>query len=340
MTVTLRLADDAFQKTWDDTVLSSPHGMIFHTWQWLKLVELNTSTILLPMLVYKGTQLIALYPVFLQKKGFFTLAFSPPPGAYMLYLGPVIIDYESLKQDKKESVFIQIQEEIDKYLFGKNKCILSRIRTPPGLLDSRPLRWSGYRIEPLYTYRIPLAAGTKIVWENLDRKLRVDINKAVREGVTVRAGDWEDLEFIHTALFNRYLAQGFKPNDYTKYLRSLYNCFYPDNLKIFVAEYKGERAGGIITLCYHNVMFHWVGVPKSSLVGISANDLVQWEAIKWAADHDFKQYEIMDSGDVPQFRQFKAKWNPELIIWYSATRYSSFIYSFGAELLRIIQNKT
>jgi hypothetical protein len=340
MAVTLTIADDKFQKNWDSVVLGSPHGMIFHTWQWLKFVENQTSTKLLPILIYKGTQLIALYPVFLQKKRFFTIALSPPSKAYMLYLGPVIIDYESLKQDKKESVFILIQEEVDKYIFEKKYCVFSRIRTSPGILDSRPLRWCGYLVEPFYTYRIPLSEGITSVWENLDRKLRVDINKAIREGVIVRSGEWDDLEFIHAALFNRYIDQGFKPNDYSKYLHTLYDYFYPDNLKIFIAEYKGERAGGIITLCYNGVMYHWVGVPKSSLAGISANDLVQWEAVKWAIEHGFKQYEIMDSGDVPRFRQFKAKWNPELIIWYSATRYSSFVYAYGEKLLRMIQRKS
>ena len=185
---------------------------------------------------------------FCKKKDIFNLAFSPPPKAYLLYLGPVIIDYESLKQDNKENLFIQIQEEVDKYIFEKNKCIFSRIRTSPGILDSRPLRWAGYHIEPLYTYRIPLTDGTKTVWEKFEKKLRVNINKAIKEGVTVRSGDWEDLEFIHHSLFNRYVDQGL---NFQMIIQntcvSLYDCFYPDNLKIFIAEYKGERAGGIIT---------------------------------------------------------------------------------------------
>lgn len=336
MTVTLTIADDTFQKAWDGSVLSSPHGMIFHTWKWLKLVEIQTSTKFLPILIYKGTQLIALYPVFLQKKGFFNLAFSPPSRVLMLYLGPVIIDYESLKQGKKESLFIQIQEAIDKYLFEKNRCIFSRIRTSPGILDSRPLRWAGHNVEPLYTYRIPLTNGEKSVWENIDRKLRVDINKAIREGVTVRSGDWEDIEFIYTALRNRYLAQGFKPNDYTKYLRSLYENFYPHTLKIFVAEYQGEHAGGIINLCSKDVVYHWLGVPKSSIIGISANDLVQWEAVKWAAEHGYKFYEIMDSGDDPRLTPFKSKWNPELVIWYSTVKFSSFVYEYGEKFMKMI----
>ncbi len=57
----------------------------------------------------------------------------------MLYLGPVIAEYESLKQDKKETMFIQIQQETDKYLFETQGCKFARIRTSPGLFDSRPL---------------------------------------------------------------------------------------------------------------------------------------------------------------------------------------------------------
>lgn len=337
MAAKLTIADDTFQKTWDDCVLSSPHGTIFHTWQWLKLVEIQTSTKLLPILIYKGTVLVALYPIFLQKKGFFNIVLSPPTYAYLLYLGPIIIDYELLKQDKKEGLYIEIQEEVDKYIFEKNKCIFTRIRTSPGILDSRPLRWAGYEIEPFYTYRIPLTDDIKSVWEKFDGKLRVKIKKAIQEGVTVRLGDWEDLEFIHTALFQRYKAQGLKPTNYTKYLHTLYESFYADNMKIFIAEFKGERAGGIITLCFKDVMYHWVGVPKSTLEGISPNDLIQWEAIKWAIEHGFKIYEIMDAGDDPRLRVFKSKWNPDLVPWYSAKKHSSSAVKIGEMLFNIIR---
>ena len=61
----------------------------------------------------------------------------------MLYLGPVIADYESLKQDKKESTYIQIQKELDNYIFETKGCKYARIRTAPGLYDSRPLSGLG-----------------------------------------------------------------------------------------------------------------------------------------------------------------------------------------------------
>ena len=337
MVVTLTLADDTFQKTWDGCVVSSPHGTIFHTWQWLKLIEKQSLTKLLPILIYKGTVLIALYPVFLQKRYFYTLALSPPFGAYMVYLGPVIIDYESSKQDTRENLFIQIQQEVDKYIFGKNKCAFSLIRTSPGLSDPRPLRWAGYRIDPLFTYRIPLQEGTDAVWEKLEKKLRVNIKKAVKEGVTVRLGDWEDLEFIHDSLYKRYIEQGLKPTDNKKYLFTIYQKFYPDNLKIFVAEYKGQRISGCFYLCFKNIMYFWVGLPKTDLVGLSPNDLIQWEAIKWAQSNGLEYFELMDAGDDPRLRYFKSKYNPELVIWYSAIKYSSFVYKFGEKLFQFFR---
>jgi lipid II:glycine glycyltransferase (peptidoglycan interpeptide bridge formation enzyme) len=253
----------------------------------------------------------------------------------MLYLGPVFADYDALKQDKKESTYLHTQEEFDKYIFEKTGCKYSRIRSSPLLYDSRPLRWSGYSIDPLYTYRIDLTKGIDHVWEQFDRKLRVEINKAIREGVTIRTGDLDDLEFIHDSLYKRYIQQGLSPVNYKRYLQDLYKQFYPENLNIFVAEYNGERIGGTINLSYKNVMYLWVGIPKSDLPGISPNDLIQWEALKWACDHKLQFYEEMDAGDDPRLRYFKSKYNPELVVWYSATKYSSIIYNIGEKIFNL-----
>jgi len=337
MALTITTLDSTNEKNWNDLVLSSPHGTIFHTIEWLRLAEKQSGTELLPCMFYKGSQIVAIYPVFIKKQGFVKLALSPPPKSYMLYLGPVIADYDDLKQDKKESTYLHIQEELDKFIFERTGCKYSRIRTSPGIYDSRPLRWSGYSVDPLYTYRIDLTKGIDSVWEQFDRKLRVEINKAIREGITVRTGNKDDLEFIHDSLYKRYIEQGLSPVNYKKYLLDLYQRFYPENLKIFVAEYKGQRLGGTINLCYKNGMYLWVGIPKIDLPGLSPNDLVQWEAIKWASANGLQYYEEMDAGDDPRLRYFKSKYNPELVIWYSATKYSSFLYRAGEILFNIIR---
>lgn len=334
MELTVEIARESDQTKWDEIIARSSYGTIFHTWSWLKLAEEQTKSRFVPLMLYKGTELVGLYPFFIAKKGPINLAFSPPPKAYLLYLGPVIVDYQNLRQDKKESIFIDIQNAANHYLFNTAGCRYSRIRTSPGLFDSRPLKWTGYEVDPLYTYRVDLRQGMDEVWKNFDRKLRNEINKAIKSGVTVRQGDWEDLVFIYNRLSERYLDQGVVSSDYIPYLQKLYDRFYPDNLKIFVAEYKGEKVGGTINLVDKNIMYLWVGIPKTTLPGLSPNDLVQWEAMKWSSEHGLTMYEEMDAGDDSRLRYFKSKYNPDLEIWYSATKYSSAIFRLAEKILK------
>jgi len=337
MALAIKFLDSSSEKAWDDLVISSSHGTLFHTREWLRLATEQAQAEFLPCMLYKGSQLVAIYPIFIMHQGPVHIALSPPSRAYMLYLGPVIADYESLKQDKKESTYIQIQEEMDRFIFKTKGCGYARIRSSPGLYDSRPLRWSGYTVEPFYTYRIDLSLGIDGIWERFDRKLRVEINKAVRDGITVRMGNKDDLEYIHDSLYVRYHQQGLRPVNYKKYLHSVYDTFSRDNIKIFVAEYQGQRVGGTINLCYKDIMYLWVGIPKSDLAGISPNALIQWEAIKWALGHGLKYYEEMDAGDDPRLRYFKSKYNPDLVIWFSATRYSSVVYQAGEKIFNFLK---
>ena len=63
MDLTLTPASDAERDAWDQEVLASPHGTVFHLWDWLTAVRDHTGTELCPLLVYRGTTLLALYPL-------------------------------------------------------------------------------------------------------------------------------------------------------------------------------------------------------------------------------------------------------------------------------------
>jgi lipid II:glycine glycyltransferase (peptidoglycan interpeptide bridge formation enzyme) len=206
------------------------------------------------------------------------------------------------------------------------KCSIIRIRTSPGFNDARCFLWNGYVVQPHYTYRINLSSGSQAVWENFDRKLRVSIHRAEKEGIEVKRGGREDIEFITGSLSKRFADQGYEPRDHRNYLYDLYDAFAHDHFRIFIAMHQGYQVGGMIAICNRDLMQLWVGVPKPDLKGISPNDLVQWEAIKWACDQGFKYYELMDAGDNPRLRHFKSKYNPEIHIWFSATKYASRFY--------------
>ena len=337
MTIELKIAGEKDSEKWDELVASSPHGTIFHTWKWLKIVEKHTRTKLYPIIGLKGSVSIGVYPLFLQKKLFTNIVFSPPSRALLVYLGPVFCNYDELKQNKKESVFVDFQKKVDEFLHFKIKYNYTRIRAVPELVDFRPFLWAGYRVEPLYTYIIDLTGGFEHIWKNFNKQVRIDIKKTGRGGVGVRLGSGKELGFLKKSVADRLIDQGLDSGDYSDYLEDIHRAFSPDNFKIFVGEYKGETVGGLTLLCYKNRASLWLGVPKTDLKGIYPNDLVVWESIKWACENGFKQYELMDAGNDPRLRHFKSKFNPGLSFWYSAEKYSSPIYKGMQEVFRFYQ---
>ena len=307
---------------WDELVGRSPHGSIFHTWSWLKIVEKHTSSKLYPIIGFKGSTPIGIYPIFLQKRKIFRLALSPPSKALLLYMGPAFVGYDSLKQSRRETTFLEFQKAVNEFIRDELRCGYVRIRTSPELIDCRPLKWLGYKVEPFYTYIIDIAKGVDEVWKNLNRKLRVGIERTRKEGVKVEQGDEDDLDCLRIALYERFVKQGKKPRkDYYKgYLRDIFRRFYPDNLRVFVAKYNGEVVGGLVVLCFKDWSGLWIGIPKTDLKGIYPNDLAQWEAIRWACENGFKRYEEMDAGHL-KFRHFKSKYNPYVVPWFSAEKF-------------------
>ena len=337
MAINLRIAVESDKELWDELVEKSTHGTIFHTWDFLKIINEHTKSTLYPIIGLRGSTPIGICPFFLQNKHSTKLVFSPPPGALLLYIGPSLIGYDKLKQSKKESIFQGFQKALNDFLKSEIHFNYIRIRTAPGFIDSRSFLWTGYKVELLYTYIIELTNGYENVWKNFNKQVRIDVNKTEREGVKVREGTKKDLEFLRASIADRFVEQGLNPKDYSGYLKKIYDSFYPDNFRVFVGEYENNIVGGLTLFCYKNRASLWMGIPKTELKGIYPNDLVLCESIKWACEAGFNEYEIMDAGDDPRLRHFKSKFNPYPLMWYSAEKYSSWIYNAAEKALRAYQ---
>ena len=119
MEIDLKIAAEDEAAVWDKIVDSSPHSTIFHTWKWLKITEKHSRSRLYPVMGYKGTTVIGIYPLFFQKMFGISCVFSPPPATAVPFLGPIIVGYDALKQNKKESVFLNFQKSIDEFIFSE-----------------------------------------------------------------------------------------------------------------------------------------------------------------------------------------------------------------------------
>lgn len=331
MNITLKTSGDPDE--WNRIVENSPHSTIFHTWKWLKTVEQHTSSKLYPLIAYKKEHPVCAFPIFCQKKGLFKVVFSPPPKAAIPYLGPVFLDLDTLKQSKKESLLVNFQKAFDEYITNELKPHYLTISLPPTMIDTRSFKWSGYQIKPSYNYTIDLRDGDAVIWKNFKKKLRQGINASERKGVLVENGSRDDLEIIYNFLKENYENQHRKITIPSEYLYDIYDLFYPKNMAIFVAKYKGETIGGMVDLSYKSTVYSWIGSTKIKIKGLAANDLIQWRALKWACQNGFDTYEIIGA-NTPRLSFFKTKYNPELSVYFNATKYSSILIK-ATELMYI-----
>ncbi len=330
MEIESRIADDSDAELWDRIVESSPHGTVFHTWKCLKILEKYSKTKLYPVIVQRGIEPVGCIPLFYQKKLWMKLLFSPPPHVAIPRLGPVLAGYDGLKQHKRESITIEFQKSVDEFIFSSiNPDYL--VLSSASLQDSRCYKWGGYDVEPTYNYIFCLNDELDKIWSNIRKNTKQDIKRAQRRGISVREGSREDMLHIYELLVERYAEQGRKVHVSKDYLLEMYDTLYPSNLRVFVAEHEGNVISGSIDVYFKHAAAAWIGNVKAVE---HANDLLDWECIKWAYDNGFKHYRITGTAGDRRLYSSNSKFNPDLVVTFSAERYSSSISKLITDIVR------
>ncbi len=173
MTVDLHLAENNESEDWDAIISTSPHGTLFHQWEWLKITEKHTKTKLYPLMGMKNGDPIGVFPIFFQKKGPLRMVFSPPPHAALFYLGPVFSGFETLRQAKWEDLYADFQKSVEYFIMNDLHANYISISLTPNLQDPRPFSWSGYKIEPNFDYSVDLTQGINSLYNSLNNRQRV-----------------------------------------------------------------------------------------------------------------------------------------------------------------------
>jgi len=118
MTIEIDIARKEDKKKWNHLINESPYGSIFHSWEWLEVAEKYTKCKLYPIVGYKGDEIIGIFPIFYKKKYGLKMTFSPPPSTAMSFLGPILLNYEKIKEDKKLFYFSEFQKKVDNFVFS------------------------------------------------------------------------------------------------------------------------------------------------------------------------------------------------------------------------------
>jgi hypothetical protein len=321
MPVEIKIAQNEHATEWNNLVGKSVHGTLFHTWAWLRIAEMHTGMKLYPLIGMKDKEPIGIFPLFFQKKGPFKLIFSPPPRTVLFYLGPVILDYDRMKQEKRESIFIEFQKSVDVFLKDTLNPDYINISLAPNLKDPRPFLWSGYSLEPHYDYLIDFSNKTDNLLDSLAKKQRQNISHAKKRGISVDLGGRHEYEEILNLMDIRYAQQGKSVHSSKEYLMDVYDA-YKDSFKVFVAKLNEEIVSGTIDFQYKGTQFSWIGTPKpKKRISPSPNDLIMYESVRFAQETGMKYYVTMNAaGNERLHSYYVSKFDPELDVHFSMKR--------------------
>lgn len=320
MGIEVSLADDADIERWNDYVERSPHGSVFHRYDFLRVLADHSGGELYPLIGYKGQEPVGLFPVFELKRGPVSAVFSPPPQLGVPHLGPALLNYEKLKQRKREKLnkrFVEgsldwVEENVDPGFVY--------VLTSVFYDDVRPFQWNDFDASPLYTYEVDLSIGEADLLKSFARDARKPITDAEeRPGLVEEAGD-EGIEFVVGRINDRYDESDGGLSLNPDYLKDLSRVLDDVLLTTYVASLDDEPVSGQVVLTFDGRRTMWQGSPKPNVdLDISVNDVLMWHAMTTALDAGATQADLVGA-NTERISRYKSKFNPKPAVYYELER--------------------
>jgi len=308
--MTVSRVDD--RDTWDAFIDDSPSGLLFHKWDYLHLTAKHTGSTLLPYAVYKGEELICVFPLFSRRMHGVSAVFSPPPLTVIPHLGCVMSrSFGELKQSKKESLLGMVAGEIQDEIRNLSPNYLS-IAFVPEFNDVRHYLWDRCDARVRYTYTINLDRTVEELWNNLHYKLRNKLKKEA--GAGLRLEKTSDISTLHRLLADRYQDPSLDiPLIRRDYLEDLVRA-YPDRIGVYYLYDAGDEVAGVVATQEYKRFLLWMGTPR--LDGAHAgNEYLQWLLIQRAKAEGYRTFENMGANN-PDLVFFKSRFNPDLMMYF------------------------
>ncbi len=147
------------------------------------------------------------------------------------------------------------------------------------------------------TVCLDLTRGADAVLADMKQKMRYNVRLAARKGVTVRAGGLADLDTLAALYAETAARDGFlirPPAYYADVWRTMLAAGHAQPL---IAEVEGEAVAAIVLFAYGSTAWYFYGMSRAAHRDRMPNHLLQWEAIRWAAERGLASYDLWGAPD-------------------------------------------
>jgi len=320
------LATNVQIENWNTITKSLYGSTVYHTIEWLKILEAKSSTKLFLFIIELNGEVYGVFPVFYQKKYKLKFIYSPPPKTGVPNLGPLYCD--GLKQKEFENIQEIFIDNILEYF--DNRIDYFYLISVPQLRDARQFIWNNFSVSPLYSYQVSLKRSKEDIFKSFSSQVRTDIRRALKnKDLIFKEGGLEEMLQINNFVKDRYKKNGRDYSISSNYLTKIYNQMC-DYVYIYCLYYKDKLIAGLILLSYNNVLSHWIGGTPPIVKQIGANELLHWKAIEFGIENKFECYELVGA-NTKHLCRYKVKYNPNLIQYYFV-RKRNFVFKIVEKL--------
>jgi len=203
-----------------------------------------------------------------------------------------------MKGDERVSAVTSLLVALEKYA-REHRVIEAQVYWPERWGMQEVLQDLRYRcVRRFNVFTVSLKRSVDDLWDNIGSNKRKNIRKATKSGVQVKeAKGHEDFLYFYKMLETTGRRAGFNPPTFSE-LDAIWEAYVPRGLgRIFFAEFKGENIAGVFTVTHGDTVYAKAAASLESAWSVRPNDLLHWEAMKWACEQEFSNYHM---GVVPE----------------------------------------
>jgi lipid II:glycine glycyltransferase (peptidoglycan interpeptide bridge formation enzyme) len=166
-----------------------------------------------------------------------------------------------------------------------------------GRLEQRGWRFSDEQIQFRNTVLLDLTLSEEALLAAMKQKTRYNVRLARRRGVVIREGSATDLDLFYRLYEETSQRDGFAIRS-ADYYRDAWGTFLEAGQAcLLLAEVEGEAVAGLTLFTFGSTAWYLYGASSARHRKHMPNQLLQWEAIRWAKAAGCSLYDLWGAPD-------------------------------------------
>lgn len=299
------------RKNWSEFVYEHPDGNIFQTPEIFEVYQetKNYKPILLAAIDNNENIVGLLLAVIQSELGGFIGCFT---SRSIVLGGPLIKNNSPVVL---ECILKKYNEVI------KRKAIYSQFRNmwEWSLLERDTFGENGFIFEEHLDIVHSLNTTENELWMKMKSKTRNKINKALKNGITIKILNLDDKKNIDNSIeiFKEVYKKAKLPLPDKTLFWGASKAMYEKKYLVAIGAFVDKKLIGTRWfLCYKDLVYDWYAGSLNSYLNYRPNDLLPWEEIKWSNESGFKYFDFGGAGK-PNIhygvRDYKKKFGGKLV---------------------------